>query len=102
MVDLVSRVSLQKIIDEKSLKEIVIWEEYLIYAELFGITKKVKKELTKLNINYSIKETKFKKVNNRIISFFKILLFISYLFYIIIFVIFTSPIVMLYTKLTWN
>lgn len=38
------------ILDEKEIKEIVLWEDYLIYATLFGISKKVIKNM-KLKID---------------------------------------------------
>lgn len=89
-------------IEDKKPEEVNLWEEYLIYAELLGIANKVKKEFKKANIDYSSRETKFKKINRGIVNFIKILLFISYLFYGIIFMIFTFFIWIIYIKLTWG
>ena len=88
-------------IEDKTPNEVHLWDEYLIYAELLGISDQVKKELKKANIDYSSRETKFKKINRGIINFFKVLIFMSYLLYGIVFIVFTSLIWMIYIKLTW-
>lgn len=89
-------------IEDKKTEEVKLWEEYLIYAELLGIADKVKEEFKKANIDYSSRETKFKRINKSLVNFIKILLWISYLFYGIIFIVFTSFIWLIYIKLTWG
>ena len=89
-------------IEEKNPQEVKLWEEYLIYAELLGIADKVRDEFKKLNIDYSSKETKFKKINFQIINFIKVLLWLSYLFYGILFMICTFFIWLTYIWLTWR
>lgn len=89
-------------IDDKSPEEVKLWEEYLIYAELLGISDKVKAEFRKANIDYSSRETEFKKVNRKIVNFIKILVWLSYLFYGVLFIAFTSFIWSIYIELTWR
>lgn len=89
-------------IEEKLPQEVIIWEEYLIYAELLGIADKVKQELRRANIDYSSSGKRIKRINTRFIIFFRVLLAVSYLFYGLMFLIFTSFIWMIYAQLTWN
>lgn len=89
-------------IDDKSPEEVKLWDEYLIYAELLGISDKVKEEFRKANIDYSFKEMKFQRFNRAGTNFLKMLLGISYLFHGLFFVVFTALIWNIYAKVTWN
>lgn len=88
-------------IDDKSPEEVNLWNEYLIYAELLGISDKVREEFRKAEIDYSSKESKFIRFNKRGINFLKILLGFSYLFYGLLFMVFTGIIWSLYAGVTW-
>lgn len=88
--------------NEKNLNEVKLWKEYLVYAELLGISKEVRKEFYNLGINYVSKEVTFKKINIGLIFIIRILLFISYMFYGVLFLLFTFIIWNIYIKLTWS
>lgn len=88
-------------IEDKSPEEVNLWDEYLIYAELLGISDRVRKEFRKANIDYSYKETKFKRFNKRGIFFLKLLLSFSYLFYGLLFLVATGIVWSLYAGITW-
>lgn len=88
--------------NEKNLNEVKLWKEYLVYAELLGISKEVRKEFYNLGINYVFKEVTFKKINIGLIFIIRILLFISYMFYGVLFLLFTFIIWNIYIKLTWS
>jgi hypothetical protein len=66
-------------IQDKTPQEVSLWGEYLIYAELLGISSKVQKEFQKANINYSSKETDFRIGNTIFEKICRILIFFSYL-----------------------
>lgn len=89
-------------IEGRKPEEVKLWGEYLIYAELLGISDRVKKEFKKANIDYISREIKFKSINRKMVNFIKILLCISYLFYGLLFIVFTSFIWLIYIKLTWG
>ena len=89
-------------IEGRKPEEVKLWGEYLIYAELLGISDRVKKEFKKANIDYISREIKFKSINRKMVNFIKILLCISYLFYGLLFIVFTSFIWLTYIKLTWG
>ena len=42
------------LMDEKEIKEIVLWDEYLIFAYLFGIADKVSEKLSKLKVEIPV------------------------------------------------
>lgn len=87
---------------EKYPEEVMLWEEYLIYAELLGVAKRVKKEFKRLNIDYSSRELKFKKINRGLVNFLKRLLILSYAFYGAMFLMATYAIWLLFAWLTWK
>jgi len=87
---------------EKYPEEVKLWEEYLIYAELLGVAKRVKKEFNRLNIDYSTKELQFKNINRVLVNFLKRLLYLSYMMYGAMFLIATYGIWLLYAWLTWK
>lgn len=89
-------------IEGRKPEEVKLWGEYLIYAELLGISDRVKKEFKKANIDYISREIKFKSINRKMVNFIKMLLCISYLFYGLLFIVFTSFIWLIYIKLTWG
>jgi hypothetical protein len=88
-------------IDDRNPQDVKLWDEYLIYAELLEISDEVKKQFSKLNINYNDYEIKIKKINKLATNFIKCVIVFSYLFYGYLFLFLTSFIWMIYINLTW-
>ena len=51
--------------NERHLSEVGLWNDYLIYAELFGIADQVRKDMEKLNPEYLKMDKVLQEMNNR-------------------------------------
>ena len=51
--------------NERHLSEVSLWNDYLIYAELFGIADQVRKDMEKLNPEYLKMDKVLQEMNNR-------------------------------------
>lgn len=89
-------------IKDKTPNEVKLWEEYLIYAELLGISKKVRKILQKANIDFSSRETSVKRINRKVIFIERALFCFHFILVGFIFWIQTLIIWIAYIALTWD